>query len=66
MGLADEAEDLAARLPIYGEALRRIMDALALEPSVRVEGGFAALDEEQRMSPSKSWKPTCPSTSTSS
>ena len=50
MELADEAQDLAASLPTYGEALRRIMDALALEPSVRVEGGFAALDEEQRMS----------------
>ena len=50
MGLAKEAEELAARIPEYGESLHRILEALSLEPSVRVEGGFAALDEEQRMS----------------
>ena len=49
MGLAKEAEELAARIPEYRESLHRILEALSLEPSVRVEGGFAALDEEQRM-----------------
>ena len=48
MGLADNAVDLANRVPEFGDALKRTLDALALDPSARAEGGFAALDEEQR------------------
>lgn len=48
MGLADKAVDLANRVPEFGDALKRTLDALALDPSARAEGGFAALDEEQR------------------
>lgn len=48
MGLADSAVDLANRVPEFGDALKRMLDALALDPSARAEGGFAALDEEQR------------------
>ncbi len=49
MGLAFAAEVLAVREPKYGVSLRRVMEALSLEPSARAEGGFAALDEEQRL-----------------
>ena len=48
MGLADAAEEFAGKEGKYGVALARVMDALSLEPSARAEGGFAALDEEQR------------------
>ena len=48
MGLAAKAEELADRTADYRESLRRVLDALALEPSARAEGGFAALDEEQK------------------
>ena len=48
MGLADNAVDLANRVPDFRAALRRTLDALALDPSSRAEGGFAALDEEQQ------------------
>ena len=50
MGLADAAEEFAGKEGKYGVALARVMDALSLEPSARAEGGFAALDEEQRLS----------------
>ncbi len=49
MGLTDAAEELAGKEAKYGVSLRRIMDALSLDPSARAEGGFAALDEEQRI-----------------
>ena len=49
MGLAKTAEEFAGKEPKYGVSLRRVMEALSLEPSARVEGGFAALDEEQRI-----------------
>ena len=49
MGLASAAEDLAGKSPEYGKALWRIVDALSLEPSARAEGGFAALDDDQRL-----------------
>ena len=49
MGLAKNAEELASQKQVYGDALIRILDALALDPVPRVEGGFAALDEEQRI-----------------
>ena len=49
MGLAAAAEEFAGKEPKYGVSLGRVMDALSLEPSARVEGGFAALDEEQRI-----------------
>ena len=48
MGLAGKAEELADRTADYGESLRRVLDALALDPSARAEGGFASLDEEQQ------------------
>ena len=43
------AEEFAGKEAKYGVSLGRVMDALSLEPSARVEGGFAALDEEQRI-----------------
>ncbi len=49
MGLAAAAEELAGKEAKYGLSLQRVMDALSLEPSARAEGGFAALDEEQRI-----------------
>lgn len=49
MGLAEKAEELAGQIDLYGEALRRILDALSLEPSARAEGGFVALEEDQRI-----------------
>lgn len=49
MGLADAAEELAGKEQRYGISLERVMQALSLEPSARVEGGFAALDDEQRI-----------------
>ena len=49
LGLAQSAEELAERIPQYGVALRRILDALSLDPGARAEGGFAALEEEQRI-----------------
>jgi hypothetical protein len=49
MGLAKEAEQLAARIPDYGIALRRVLDAMSLDPASRAEGGFAAVEEDQRI-----------------
>ena len=49
MGLAEAAEELAGKESKYGVSLGRVMEALSLEPSARAEGGFAALDEEQRI-----------------
>ncbi len=49
MDLVPSAEELANRKPVYGIALRRILDALYLDPSPRAEGGFAALDEDQQI-----------------
>lgn len=49
MGLAEDAEKLARKEAKYGVSLRRVMEALSLEPSARAEGGFAALDEGQRI-----------------
>ena len=48
MGLAENAVDIANRVPGFRHALKRILDALALDPSARAEGGFAGLDEEQQ------------------
>ncbi len=48
MGLAPEVEELATRFPRYGEALQLVMEALSLDPSVRAEGGFLALDAERQ------------------
>ena len=48
MNLTDNVEELADRVAEYGESLRRVLDALALDPSVRAEGGFAALDIERQ------------------
>lgn len=62
MGLADNAVDLANRSSDFGEALRRILDALSLDPSVRAEGGFAALDEEQRISALQALESSMPAT----
>lgn len=49
MGLAATAEELAERIETYGEALHRVLEALSLDPSARAEGGFAALEEDQRI-----------------
>ena len=48
MGLVENAVDLANRVADFSNALRRTLDALTLDPSARAEGGFEALDEEQR------------------
>ena len=48
MGLAQDAVELANRVPDFRDALGQTLDALALDPSARAEGGFAALDEEQQ------------------
>lgn len=50
LGLADAAENLAANTSEFRESLHRVLDALSLEPAARAEGGFAALDDEQRVS----------------
>ena len=50
MGLCKAAEELAGKEARYGMSLIRVLDALSLEPSARAEGGFAALDEDQRIS----------------
>lgn len=49
LDLADAAENLAIDTSEFRESLHRVLDALSLEPSARAEGGFAALDEEQRV-----------------
>ena len=49
MGLGKAAEELADEEPKYGMSLQRVVEALSLEPSARAEGGFAALDDEQRI-----------------
>lgn len=49
MGLAKAAEELAGEEPKYGVSLMLVVEALALDPSARAEGGFAALDDEQRL-----------------
>lgn len=49
MGLVENAVDLANRVADFSDALRRTLDALKLDPSARAEGGFEALDEEQRV-----------------
>ncbi len=48
MGLAENAEELAGRIADYGEGLHRVLEALSLDPSARAEGGFVALEEDQR------------------
>ena len=48
MGLAPIAEDVARQHSRYRSALEHVLDALSLEPSARVEGGFASLDDEQK------------------
>ena len=50
MGLGKAVEELAGNETRYGVSLIRVLDALSLEPSARAEGGFAALDEDQRIS----------------
>ena len=49
LGLVDNAVELANREKDFGDALRQTLSALNLDPSVRAEGGFAALDEEQQV-----------------
>lgn len=49
MGLAEQVEQIAQRIPRYKESLIRILDALSLEPIARVEGGFAALNSDQQL-----------------
>lgn len=49
MGLADQVEQIAQRIPRYNESLNRILDALSLEPIARIEGGFAALNSDQQL-----------------
>lgn len=49
LGLADDAVELASREKDFGDALRKTLSALHLDPSTRAEGGFAALDEEQQI-----------------
>ena len=48
LGLAAQAEELTERVYDYRGPLLDVLDALSLEPSARAEGGFAALDDEQR------------------
>ena len=60
MGLAQNAEEIADRIPEYGLAVRRILDALGLDPSARAEGGFTALEQEQRIAALKSLESTIP------
>ena len=62
MGLASNAEELATRIPKYGLATRRVLDAIALDPSARAEGGFAALDQDQRNSALKTLEASIPET----
>ena len=62
MGLASNAEELANRIPKYGLATRRVLDAIALDPSARAEGGFAALDQDQRNSALKTLEASIPET----
>lgn len=49
MGLAGNVEELTGRRPEYRDALSAVLDALSLDPSVRAEGGFTALEEDQRL-----------------
>ena len=49
MGLAEQVEQIARRIPRYKESLIRILDALSLEPIARAEGGFAALNSDQQI-----------------
>ncbi len=49
LGLVDNAVELANRENDFGDALRKALSALHLDPSARAEGGFAALDEEQQI-----------------
>ena len=49
MGLSANVEELAERVKDYGTALHRVLEALSLDPAVRAEGGFMALEDEQRI-----------------
>ncbi|MYA59173.1 MAG: gluconate 2-dehydrogenase subunit 3 family protein [Chloroflexi bacterium] len=49
LGLVDNAVELANREKDFGDALLKALSALHLDPSARAEGGFAALDDEQRV-----------------
>ena len=49
LGLVDNALGLANREKDFGDALRKALAALNLDPSARAEGGFAALDDEQQV-----------------
>ena len=60
MGLAQNAEEIADRIPQYALAVRRILDALGLDPSARAEGGFSALEQEQRIDALKSIEASMP------
>ena len=60
MGLAQNAEEIADRIPEYGLAVRRVVDALTLDPSARAEGGFSALEQEQRIDALKSIEASMP------
>lgn len=62
MGLANDAEQLANRIPKYGLAARRVLDAIALDPSARAEGGFSALDQDQRTDALKTLEASIPET----
>ena len=60
MGLAQNAEEIADRIPEYGLAVRRVVDALTLDPSARAEGGFTALEQDQRIDALKSIEASIP------
>ncbi len=49
MGLAANAEELAERVEDYENALHRVLEALSLDPAARAEGGFMALEDDQRI-----------------
>ncbi len=48
MGLLDEIERMSVEHERYRKSLVRFLDALTLDMSVEVAGGFLALDDEQR------------------
>ena len=60
LGLVDNAVELANREKDFGEALRRALSVFNLDPSVRAEGGFAALDEEQQVAVLKALEANLP------
>ena len=60
LGLVDNAVEIANREKDFGDALRRALSVFNLDPSVRAEGGFAALDEEQQVAVLKALEANLP------